>query len=84
MSEALIDQIKKAIEDGIPDARAEVTPGSGSGHFAITVTAPGFAGKAMVQAHRQVYQVIAHLMQGDAPPVHAIDALRTLAPSRAD
>ncbi|MBK6849756.1 MAG: BolA/IbaG family iron-sulfur metabolism protein [Proteobacteria bacterium] len=74
----LIDIIRCAIEQAIPLSRAEVTPGVGPGHFNVTVRSSGFAGQAMVQAHRLVYSAIAHLMRGERPPVHAIDLLRAL------
>jgi stress-induced morphogen len=36
-----------------------------------------FAGKSLVQQQQLVYAAITPLMSGDAPPVHAIDRLRT-------
>lgn len=80
MSQGLTEIIQQAIEKGIPEAKAEVTSGSGAGHFNLKVTAAAFAGKPMLQAHRMVYAAIAHLMDGQEAPVHAIDLLQTLAP----
>lgn len=80
MSESMIDTIRKAIEAAIEGAEASVEKGTGAGHYSVTVTAEPFAGKPMVQAHRMVYSAIAHLMEGESAPVHAIDRLRTLAP----
>jgi hypothetical protein len=31
----------------------------------------------MVESHRLVYSAIAPLMKGSAPPVHAVDSLKT-------
>jgi len=75
---ALTDQIRESIEKAIPDA--EVIVAGGGGHFTIEVVSPVFSGKNMLQSQRLVYAAIAHLMKGDAAPVHAIDSLRTRAP----
>jgi hypothetical protein len=34
----------------------------------------------MLESQRLVYSAIAHLMKGDAPPVHAVDSLKTRTP----
>lgn len=80
MSQAIIDDIRQAIEAAIESAQADVQAGAGAGHFDVTVKAEVFAGKPMVEAHRLVYSAIAHLMEGEGAAVHAIDRLRTLAP----
>ena len=46
------------------------------GHYNIEVTSPAFAGKSMLESQRMVYGAIAHLMKGDAAPVHAVDSLK--------
>jgi stress-induced morphogen len=68
------------IEGAIPGARVEVTPAS-PGHFEIAVTAQAFAGKSLVQQQQMVYRAIAPLMAGDQAPMHAVDKLKTKAPS---
>jgi len=72
---SITDAAKAAIEAAIPGAVAEVT--GGGGHFQLVVTASAFAGKGMVDCHRMVLSSIAHLMQGDMAPIHAVDSLRT-------
>jgi len=72
---SVIDALREAIEQQIPNSRATVD--GGGGHFRIEVTSPVFAGRSMLDSQRLVYGAIAHLMQGDAPPVHAIDSLKT-------
>jgi stress-induced morphogen len=74
----VIDALREAIETQIPAAKAEVR--GGGGHFTLEVTSPEFAGKSMLESHRLVYGAIAHLMNGDLAPVHAIDSLKTRAP----
>ncbi|MFO0757756.1 MAG: BolA family protein [Byssovorax sp.] len=78
MSEPLTDTIRKAIEAKVEGAVAEVQ--GGGGHFQIVVTSPIFAGKSMLESQRLVYGAIAHLMAGDAAPVHAVDSLKTRTP----
>jgi acid stress-induced BolA-like protein IbaG/YrbA len=75
----VIEALRTAIEKDVPDSRAQVT--GGGGHFTIEVTSTVFAGKSMLEAQRLVYRAIAHLMKGDAPPVHAVDSLKTHVPS---
>lgn len=74
----VVEAIRTAIESKVPDAKAEVN--GGGGHFNIVVTSPVFAGKSMLESQRLVYSAIAHLMKGDAAPVHAVDSLKTKTP----
>ena len=75
----VIEAIQSALVAQIPDARAEVS--GGGGHYTIQVVSTVFAGKSTLESHRLVYGAIAHLMNGDAPPVHAVDSLKTRAPA---
>ena len=70
---SVVDAVRDAIQAGIPGSTAEVT--GGGGHFNLVVVAPVFAGKGMLANHRLVLSTIAHLMKGDAAPVHAVDSL---------
>jgi len=78
MSRSTEDAITQAILEKIPDARVAVAPGSG-GHFSIEVVSPVFTGKSLLESQRLVYGAIAHLMKGEAAPVHAVDKLTTKA-----
>ncbi|MEO6421407.1 MAG: BolA family protein [Candidatus Nitrotoga sp.] len=78
---SVIDALQEAIERQIPSSQAEVN-GVG-GHFSIHVTSSAFAGKNMLESQRMVYSAIAHLMAGDAAPVHAVDSLITRTPPEA-
>jgi len=71
------DAIKSAILEKIPDAKVEAS--GGGGHYTIAVESAVFAGKSMLESQRLVYSAIAHLMKGDAPPIHAVDSLKTRA-----
>jgi acid stress-induced BolA-like protein IbaG/YrbA len=75
---SVIDALRQAIETEIPGSQAAVT--GGGGHFSIEVVSAAFAGKGMLESQRLVYSAIAHLMKGDAPPVHAVDSLKTRTP----
>lgn len=75
---SVTDAIRSAIGAALPDATIEVT-GQG-GHYVIGVVSGTFAGKSTLERHRVVYAAIAHLMQGDGAPVHAVDSLSTRTP----
>ena len=72
-------ELERAICGALPDAAVQVTPKSG-GHFEIRVVSATFANQSRVRQQQRVYAAIAHLMQGDAAPVHAIDRLQTELP----
>ena len=72
--------LRAAIVAALPDAQVEVTPNS-PGHFEIKVVSSAFADKSMVKKQQLVYGAIKELMAGDNAPVHAIDRLKTDAPS---
>lgn len=76
---SVIEALRETIERQIPNSRAQVN-GEG-GHFEIDVESPAFAGKSMLESQRMVYGAIAHLMNGDKAPVHAVDSLKTRTPS---
>ena len=75
----LAEEMRKAIAGALPDSQVEVRPNS-PGHYEIRVVSAAFAGLNRVRQQQLVYAAIAHLMQGDAAPVHAIDRLLTETP----
>lgn len=75
---SITDAIRDAITAKTADAQLEVT--GGGGHFSIVVVSPVFRDKSVLESQRLVYSAIAHLMAGDAPPVHAVDRLVTRVP----
>ena len=75
---SVVDALREAIERELPGSQATVS--GGGGHFSIEVVSAAFAGKGMLESQRLVYGAIAHLMKGDAPPVHAVDSLKTRTP----
>lgn len=74
----MIEEIKQAVEEAIPDAQARVD--GGGGHYVIDVVSPAFEGKSIIQKHRMVLSSIKHLMKGDNAPVHAVDAITARTP----
>jgi acid stress-induced BolA-like protein IbaG/YrbA len=72
------DAITSAIKERLPDASVEVS--GGGGHYTISVVSTGFAGKSMLESQRLVLGAIKHLINGAAPPVHAVDSLITKTP----
>ena len=77
--ERVVADLRTAIESAIAGAEVEVAASS-PGHFEISVTSEAFAGRSRVQQQQLVYGAIAHLMKGDAAPVHAVDQLTTELP----
>jgi acid stress-induced BolA-like protein IbaG/YrbA len=75
----VVADLRTAIESAIAGAEVEVAASS-PGHFEISVTSEAFAGRSLVQQQQRVYAAIAHLMKGDAAPVHAIDRMQTRVP----
>lgn len=71
--------LERAIVEAIPGAEVRVDPSS-PGHFEIRVVSQAFAGRSRVQQQQLVYAAIAHLMKGEAAPVHAVDRLLTETP----
>ena len=72
--EEIARQLENAIREALPGAEVEVQAGS-PGHFEVAVTAAALAGLSRVRQQQAVYAAIAHLMAGDAAPVHAIDRM---------
>lgn len=72
-------QLRDAILDALPGSVVEVNAG-GAGHYAIRVVSESFRGLNRVKQHQSVYTAVASFLEGDAPPVHAIDRLETITP----
>jgi stress-induced morphogen len=66
------DEIKRRIEDGLPDSRADVT-GDGH-HFRAEVSSPAFAGLSRIQQHQLVNQIFGSEL-GDR--IHALSLKTT-------
>ena len=73
------DAITAAVKQRIPDAQVAVA--GGGGHYRIDVVSAAFAGKSMLENQRLVLSAIKHLINGERPPVHAVDSLTTRTPS---
>jgi stress-induced morphogen len=71
--------LEREISSAFPDAAVQVHANS-PGHFEIRVVSASFAQQSRVVQQQRVYAAIAHLMKGDAAPVHAIDRLLTELP----
>ena len=73
------DAIERALKEKMADAVVAVR--GGGGHYEIEVVSQAFAGKSTLEKHRLVLTAIAHLMQGNEAPVHAVDSLRATVPA---
>ena len=64
------EELKRRIEESIPDARAEVVDLTGGGdHFQATVSAPSFDGMSRIEQHRRIYDVFGAEVGG---AIHAL------------
>ena len=70
--------VQNLIQQGMPDARVEVTGPDGV-HFEALVVSTAFAGKLPLARHRMVYATLGELMGG---AIHAL-ALKTVTPDEA-
>ena len=69
------DELKRRIEESIPDARAEVVDLTGGGdHFQATVSAPSFDGMSRIEQHRRIYDVFGAEVGG---AIHALSIKTT-------
>ncbi len=68
-------EIKRLIEQGLPDARVQVFGDDGQ-HFEAIVESPSFAGKTRIAQHKMVYQALGDSFEG---ALHAL-SLKTFAP----
>jgi len=75
-ADKVADQLRNAIVLAFEDADVQVEA-TGPGHFSIRVRSASFEGQSRVRQQQRVYTAIAHLMKGDAPPVHAVDRMTT-------
>lgn len=75
---SVTEAIEAAVRAAIPDAR--VTASGSGGHYVVEVHSAAFEGKGTLARHRLVLSAIAHLMNGDMAPVHAVDKLVTETP----
>jgi acid stress-induced BolA-like protein IbaG/YrbA len=71
-------QIARLIEEGLPDAKADVTT-DGQGHYLAVVVSPSFAGQRSLRRHQMVYATLGQRVGTD---IHAL-ALKTLTPDEA-
>ena len=69
------EDIRAMIEQGLPDARVEVS-GEDGVHFAATVVSPSFDGKRTLERHRMVYAALGAKMGDD---IHAL-SIRAMTP----
>lgn len=70
------DDIRRLIEEGLPEARVMVRGDDGV-HFEATVISPAFSGKSLLQQHRMVYATLGGRLENEA--IHAL-ALKTYTP----
>lgn len=72
------EQIKQLIEEGMPDAQAQVRSPDGT-HFEAVVISRSFSDQPPLKRHRRVHEILGERLGGD---IHAL-SLRTLTPEEA-
>jgi stress-induced morphogen len=76
-----IQQLKQAIEDGLPGTLALVEDQKGTGdHFNAVVISAEFEGKSRIEQHRMVHRAMKEIIEGDLHALH----LKTLTPADAE
>jgi BolA protein len=80
VNEALISELRGALESALAPARLEITDDSArhaghagarsGGHFRVSLVAEAFRGRTALERHRLVYAAVASLMAGR---VHALN-----------
>ncbi len=73
------NEIAGLIEQGLPQAKVEVTT-DGQGHYLALVITNDFAGKRSLQRHQMVYATLGSRVGNE---IHAL-ALKTLTPEEAE
>jgi len=65
------NDLKQAIETGIPGATASIEDTKGTGdHFSGVIVSPAFAGKSKVEQHRMVHGAMKEIFEGDLHAFH--------------
>lgn len=72
------DDIRRTIEQGLPDARVQVFGDDGA-HFEAVIVSPAFDGLSLVARHQQVYRALGDRMKSE---IHAL-SFKTLTPAEA-
>lgn len=68
-----LDEVAARIEDGIPEADAEVRPARGAhdeDHLAARVVSPAFEGESLIDRHQLVYDALEDVMTDE---IHALE-----------
>ena len=74
------DDIVSKIQSSLEGAQVQVQDLTGTlDHFRVTVTAPQFVGKSMLEQHRLVYAIMEDAMEAKGGGIHAL-SLSTYAP----
>ena len=69
-----LEEIKKLIKEGLPDATVEIQDLAGDGnHYSATVTSSQFSGKSKIEQHKMVYNSLKGKMGNE---LHAL-AIKT-------
>ncbi len=67
------EAVERLIEEGVPDARADVTTPRNpddDAHFAAVVVSPAFEGESLVDRHQRVHDALEGHLTED---IHAIE-----------
>lgn len=73
------EQVKKLIEDNLPDSKAEIIDTTGTkDHFSAIIISSEFEGLSLVEQHQLVYKALGHYLTRE---IHALQ-LKTYSPSQ--
>ena len=75
-----LDEVRRLIETALPGSRVLVTDMTGGGdHLAVHVTAPQFAGCALIEQHKMIHAALKEKMAPVSGEIHALQ-IKTAVP----
>ena len=66
-------EIVARVQSALEGSRASVEDLTGTrDHFRVTIVAPQFAGKSLINQHRMVYEILHDCMEAQGGGIHAL------------
>ena len=76
------EEIARKLKVDLPGAQVDVTDLTGTeDHYRVTIVAPQFEGKTMLNQHRMIYEILHNDMEAHGGGIHAL-SLATYTPEQ--